>query len=201
VLDEPQRATEFQPGVPELSSKALERRHGPILQAFASMRLSATRLWSASTVDEALSLAAEELASHFGDAALVGFAHRLAQGRWDHRFIVDRGIGTRNARFQEELASSLTPARYDEIVLYPTLSEPGDVGTLESFAATSVADVYETERVKHNIHRWVLLAARIRSRDGAIGDIMMKHAAEREYSEVDRAVISAIASVASLALS
>jgi transcriptional regulator with XRE-family HTH domain len=201
TLDERQRASVFELGIPEIPTRVIELRHSAILEASTRMRSSVKRLWSTSTVEEALSAAAEESSRHFDDAELVFFVHRVAQGRWDHPFIVDRGMGPRNARFYEELAASLTPARFDEVVLYPALSEPGDVGTLDSYGATSVADLYETERAKHKLHRCMFLHARIRSRMGVIGGITIKHAREHEYSEVDRAVISAIASLTSLALS
>lgn len=200
-LDEQQRACVFELGIPQISARMIELRHSAILQASMQMRSSVKRLWSTSTVEEALSAAAEESSRYFEDAQLVFFVRRVAQGRWEHPFIVDRGIGARSARFYAELASSLTPDRFDEVVLYPALAEPGDVGTVDSYAATSVADLYETERAKHKLHRCMFIHARIRSRDGLTGGITVKHAREREYSEVDRAVISAIASLTSLALS
>jgi transcriptional regulator with XRE-family HTH domain len=186
---------------PEPSSKALEQRHGPILQAFSKLRSGAKRLWSASTVDEAFEIAAEEVSMYFADAGLVFFVQRVAKGRWKHPFVVDRGLGARNADMYAELASSLTRGRFDEIVLYPLLSEPGDIGSRDTYRATSVATAYEAELVKHKLAGWSFLHARISSRRGIIGGITVKHARERDYSDTDRAVISAIASVASLALS
>jgi GAF domain-containing protein len=79
--------------------------------------------------------------------------------------------------------------------------EPGDVGTRESLAATSIGAVYEAAVARHNLHRWALLHVRIRSRGGVIGGITVKHASERDYSEIERAVVATIASLTSLALS
>lgn len=199
--EEQERTPGFELGVPELSLHRVELRHSAIVEASSLVRSTLSRLWSASTVEEALSGAAEGASSHFGDAALVGFVHRIAQGRWNTPFLVDRGVGARNARYYDDLVSSLTPARVDEVALYPVLPEPGDVGTLDSYGATSVAEILEAERAKHKIHCLVLLHARIRSRNGVIGGITIKHEKDHEYSEVDRAIISAIASFASLALS
>lgn len=201
MLDEERRAALFQLGIPEISSNPVESGFAPALEAFARIRASAKRLWSASTIDEALAIAAEEASPHFDDAALVFFVHRVAPGRWEHPFVVDRGMGTRNENFYEELASSLTPARFDEVVLYPALSEPGEVGTVDSYRATSVAVEYEAALAKHKLQRWMFLHARIRSRDGITGGITVKHKTERVYSEEDRAILSAIASLTSLALS
>lgn len=200
-LREEQRSELFELAIPEISTRMFEMRHSAILEASTQLRSSVKRLWSTSTVVEALSAAAEESSRHFSDAELVFFVHRVAQGRWDHPFIVDRGIGPQNNRFYEELASHLTPARFDEVVLYPILSEPGDVGTVHSYGATSVGDLYVSESVKHKLHRCMFLHARIRSRAGVTGGITIKHAREHEYTQADHAFLSAIASLASLALS
>jgi hypothetical protein len=100
----------------------------------------------------------------------------------------------------EELASSLTPAGFDEIALHPVLSMPGDVGTRDSFRITSVAEAYEAAVAKHKLHRSTFIHVRIRSRGGVIAGITVKHASEHVYSEAERAAISAIASLTSLAL-
>ena len=101
----------------------------------------------------------------------------------------------------EELASSLPPAGFDEVVLHPAISKPGDVGTRDSFRLTSVAAAYEAALATYKLHRSAFIHARIRSRGGVTAGITVKHASERVYSEVERAIISAIASLTSLALS
>jgi transcriptional regulator with XRE-family HTH domain len=201
MLDGRQRVDVFQLGVPEISSHLVELQHAAILEASAQLRTAAKRLLCASTVDEALAIAAEESTQHFDDAALVFFVHRVAPGRWRHPFLVDRGIGARSEHMYEELASSLTPAGFDEVVLHPALSAPGDVGTRDSFRLTSVAAAYETAVAKHKLQRSAFIHARIRSRGGVTAGITVKHASERVYSDVERAAISAIASLTSLALS
>ncbi|HTJ26215.1 MAG TPA: helix-turn-helix transcriptional regulator [Candidatus Limnocylindria bacterium] len=201
MLDHEQRLRAFQLGVPEIAPRTFEQRHQAILEASARVRRSTKRLWTASSVEEAFAIAAEEATTHFGDAALVFYVHRVAPGRWDHPFVVDRGMGPQNEHLYEELAAAVGRERFDEVVLYPALSEPGDVGTRDAFAATSVGAAYEDAVARHKLQRWALLHARIRSRSGVTGGITVKHASERDYSEMDRAVISAIASVASLAIS
>jgi transcriptional regulator with XRE-family HTH domain len=201
MLDERQRVDVFQLGVPEISSRLVEFQHAAILEASAQLRNAANRLWSASTVDEALAIAAEESTQHFADAALVLFVHRIAPGRWRHPFVVDRGIGSRSEHLYEELASSLPPEGFDEVALYPALSNPGDVGTRDSFRLTSVAAEYEAAVAKHKLHRSSFIHARIRSRAGDTAGITVKHASEHAYSDAQRAVISAISSFTSLALS
>jgi hypothetical protein len=191
----------FRRGVTEISSRTVESKHSGILDAFGRVRSAVNRLWTASTVEETLSVAAEEASKHFLDAALVGFVHRVGEGQWDHPFLVDRGIATRNLRVYEDLASSLTPAGFDEVALWPVLSEAGDLGTLDTYRATSIAEAYEKALVRHKLDRCVFVHARIRSRGGVIAGITIKHAEEYDYSEADRAVISAIASFTSLALS
>lgn len=200
MLDEQQRSSLFELGIPEIASRVNELRESAILEASARMRASAKRLWSTSSIEEALAAAAEESTAYFHDAELVFFVHRVAIGRWNHPYIVDRGLGQENASFFEDLAASLTPTRFDEVALYPALSEPGEVGTRDSFSATSVGELYEAESVKHKLDRCTFLHARIRSRAGVIGGITVKHAHEHEYSEFDRAALSAIASLTSLVM-
>jgi transcriptional regulator with XRE-family HTH domain len=201
MLDERQRGEVFQLGIPEISSHLVELQHAAILQASAQLRTAAKRLWCASTVDEALTIAAEESTQHFDDVALVFFGHRIAAGKWEGRAVVDRGIGAQNTLFLEDLARALSPDRFDEIALYPMLSEPGQVGTLNSHNATSVAAEYSMGLAKYKLHRTAFIHARICSRGGVTAGISVKHASEHVYSEVGRAVISAIASLTSLALS
>jgi transcriptional regulator with XRE-family HTH domain len=188
-------------GPSERSSTGIESRHGTILQAFAQMRSGAKRLWSASTVAEALEIAAEEATSHFAHADLVVSFHRVAKGRWNHLFVVDRGLGTRNASMYAEFASSLSRQAFDEMVFYPLLSEPGDVGSRDTYGVTRVGNVYEEGLIKYDMTRWSFLHARISSRRGVVGGITVKYSSARDYSDTDRAVIAALASIASLALS
>lgn len=102
----------------------------------------------------------------------------------------------------QDLTASLSPAGFDEIALYPVLSQPGDVGTRDSFRLTNVAAAYECAVAKHKLHRSAFIHARIRSRSGeTTAGITVKHASEYVHSDLERAVIGAIASLTSLALS
>ena len=197
--DEPHSTTEL--GPPEISSTGLESRYGTILQAFARMRSTAKRLWSASELNEALEVAAEEVGAYFANADLIASFQRVEKGRWKHLFVVDGGSGTRNANMWAELASSLPDDRYDEVVLYPLLSAPGDIGSRDTYRATRVRSAYEEGLVKYKLTGWSFLHARISSRSGIVAGITVKHARRRDYSETEREIIGAIASMASLALS
>jgi transcriptional regulator with XRE-family HTH domain len=202
MLTAEQRTAVFQLAVPELSTRDLEARNNGILQASVQLRKSMRRLWSAASVEEALAIAAEEATTHFADAELVLYVRRIAEGEWEHPVLVDRrGIGPENAGLYSDLAAQVGRERFDQVALYPALAQPGDVGTRATFAATAIADAYEAAVVRHNLDRWALLHARIRSRDGVIAGLTVKHASEREYTETERAIIGAIASLASLAIS
>jgi transcriptional regulator with XRE-family HTH domain len=200
MLDERQRAAAFELGVPVISSRSLEMRTAAILESSDRIRSTARRLLAVSTIDQALTIAAEDVSMHFQDAELVFFVRRRSQGRWERTYVVDHGMGGRKARFYQELAASLSPARFDEVVLYPALSEAGDLGTPDSFGTTSIAAVYEATRARHKLDGWDFLHARIHTRGGATAGIAVNHRGKRGYSEVDRAILSGIASLASLAL-
>jgi transcriptional regulator with XRE-family HTH domain len=182
------------------SSTTLETKHGNILHAFARVRSSAKRLWSASTVSEALEMAAEEVTYHFTNADVIVSFHRVARGRWNHLLVADRGLGKRHADMLEGFASSLPCTGFDEILFYPQLTEPGDLGSRDMYGATVVGSAYEEGLVRHELTRWSFLHARIHSRCGIVGGVTVKHACQRDYSDTDRAIMSAIASLASLAL-
>lgn len=201
MLDEHQRCALLRFGVPELSSTLLESRNAPVLKAYGLARATLKRFWSASTIDETLRIAAEEAGSYFANADLVFFVRRVADGSWNHPFVVDRGLGARQDEMFAELASSLPSAAFDEIALYPLLSGPGDVGSRDTFKATSVGAAYEEGLAKYKLGRSTFLHARICSRGGITGGITVKHARECDYSDADRAFISGIAAMASLALS
>jgi transcriptional regulator with XRE-family HTH domain len=201
MLDEDRRSALFQLGLPELSPSAA-LRSAPIPTDCARIRSVGRRLWSASTIDETLEIAAEEVAAHFADADLVLFVQRLGDGRWRYRFVVDRGQGTQNAEMYADLASSLTPRAFDQIVLYPILSQPGDVGSRDTLLqATSVGTAYEKGLTKFGLTSWTFVHARVRSHGGITAGITVKHAHTFDYSDTDRAFIGAVGSIASLALS
>jgi transcriptional regulator with XRE-family HTH domain len=199
MLDERQRLRLVELAIPELSQPAIELRHTAIIESSALIRDCAKKLWTASSVDEALLLAAEQTATLFPDAELVFFPHRRAPGVWEYPFVVDEGLGSRNAECFVEMASSLKDA-FDEIALYPTISEPGAVGTMESFGRTRVAPQYKESVAKYRLEHLVFVHARIRSRSGIVAGITAKHTGGRAYSEVERASIGAIAALTSLVL-
>jgi transcriptional regulator with XRE-family HTH domain len=200
MLNDTQRAELFPFAPAEISSRAMDLRYGAVLETCGRIRRAAKRLWSASSVEEALTIAAEESATHFSDAGLVGFVHRVAPGRWDRPLVADGGIGRQNKLLVDDLEASLGPEQFDEVGLYPMLIEPGDIGTHESRADTSIDTAYEAASARYNLQRSALIHARI-SGGGVIGGILVKHASERDYSEVERAVVATIASLTSLALS
>jgi transcriptional regulator with XRE-family HTH domain len=200
MLNDTQRAQLFPFAVSEISSRAMELRHGSVIEASGRVRRAAKRLMSASSVEEALTIAAEESTPHFSDAGLVGFVHRIAPGRWNRPLVADGGMGRQNKLLIDDLEASLGPEQFDEVGLYPMLLEPGDVGTRESRAAASIGAAYEAALARYNLQRSALLHVRI-SGGGVIGGILVKHASERDYSEIERAVVATIASLTSLALS
>lgn len=176
--------------------------HAAVVEASAQLRTLAKRLWATSTIDEALTLAAEASTQYFDDASLVFFVHRVAPGRWRRLLVADRGgLGARNEHMFEELALSLPPESFDEIALYPALSNPGDIGMRDTYRLTSVADAYEAATATHRLQRSTFIHARVLSRDGTAAGITVKHEREHVYSELERATVSAIASMTSLALS
>jgi hypothetical protein len=139
--------------------------------------------------------------THFSDAALVLSVHRIAPGRWNRPLVADGGMGRQDKLLFEDLAATLGPECFDDVALYPMLCQPGDIATRESVAAASIGAAYEAAVARQNLQRSALLHVRIRSRGGVIGGITVKHASERDYSEIELAGVATIASLTSLALS
>jgi len=113
---------------------------------------------------------------------------------------VDRGVGERNTAFYNELVSTLAPSRVDEVVLYPTLSQPGDVGTDETYEATTIGRVHAEALEKFRLDEWSLIHGRVRSRSGMLGGITIKHDHPHDYTAFERLLVGQLCAMASLAL-
>lgn len=126
-------------------------------------------------------------------------ATRSAAGVWHYTYVDDiadiRG-------FDEMLVEKLgdvTQEEMDEILGFPAFTQPGDVWRSE--------EVYNGGRAGNTVRelcaRFGVMAfsARVRSRRGLIGSLDVCHRAGREHSEMEPAIMSTLAELASIALS
>ncbi|HTJ28728.1 MAG TPA: helix-turn-helix transcriptional regulator [Candidatus Limnocylindria bacterium] len=200
-LDPSQRGTLFNLALPELRARSVAPDSLAVLDAMAALRRAARKLWSATSEAEALTLAAEQSAAWFRDAALVFPIHRVTPGTWEFPYSVDRGEGARNREWYEHLTASLSPEASDEIVLYPQLAQPGDVGTIEMYREMAAGQEHDEALRAAADHELALIHGRIRTRSGLVAGITIKHRSGHVYSEEDRAVMATLTELTSLALS
>jgi transcriptional regulator with XRE-family HTH domain len=195
----------FKLALPEFSSTANAFTAVKNLSsAVVPLRVAARRLWSATSESEILSEVAEAISTIFDDADFTGAFKRIGPGVWDFPIILG-GKTYRNAiaELHHNLTVGMTPEQIDETMLYGILTEPGQVGT------------------RHELHRGVsqklrinrtfaslgfeatnFIDAHVKSRDGREATIFATYVrGERDFTEFDRAVIGALADLASLALS
>lgn len=159
-------------------------------------------LWAASSENEALTEAAKHVAMWFRDASLILFTKRLDAGVWEAHCVAGSELYIPVADILQDFSSSLGPEAVDELMLFPHLQEPGDLGTLGTYRP-AMRKIVSSTWARHGIAEVVgrFVSARVGSRKGLVGSIAAAHRPGRRYSASDRAMMSTIAELTSLALS
>jgi transcriptional regulator with XRE-family HTH domain len=203
MLDPAERVRLFHLAMPELGRSDVGAQSALVLESFSVVRAAMKRLWAAATEVEALEAMAEHVAGIIGDADLVFYVRRLAEGKWEWPYVVDHGIGRRNDEAFAAATSGMTPAEVDELVLFPQLSQPGELGTETSYTVTTPAarDAQREIFSDPKLGLGSLLHARVRSRNGLIGGFTIKHLGGHTYPAQQRAIVSTLAELTSVALS
>ncbi|HTW84458.1 MAG TPA: helix-turn-helix transcriptional regulator [Candidatus Sulfotelmatobacter sp.] len=201
MLDAPERARLFHLAMPELGPLEVGAESALVLESFAVVRAAMRRLWSATTEVEALETVAEQVAAVVDDADLVFYVRRLREGEWEWPYVLDRGMGQHNREAYAAATSRMTPAEVDEFLFYPQLSLAGDVGTPDVYTSKTVRAAYRGIFCDPKLNLGTLLHARVRSRSGLIGGFTVKHLGEHDYSVEQRAIMSTLAELTSVALS
>jgi transcriptional regulator with XRE-family HTH domain len=203
MLDPAERVRLFHLAVPELGRLEVGAQSAQVLAAFTVVRAATKRLWAATTELEALETIAEEAAGIVGNADLVFYVRRLGEGKWEWPYVVDRGLAQRNDEAWKSATAGLTPAEIDELVFYPQLSQPGEIGTETIYTLTTpaVRDAHRETFGDPKLNLGSLLHARVRSRIGLVGGFTIKHLGGHTYPAEQRAIMSTLAELTSVALS
>jgi transcriptional regulator with XRE-family HTH domain len=202
MMDPTERAALFRLAVPQLRSVSLTDTSAAILDAFRSLRALTRRLWVATSEAEALTLVREfAMTELVPDAVLT--CVRTAEGRWDQ-------VGTGNHDDDERAKRSLALLKerfgaraVDDVLLYPLIAQPGDVWSRSERdarlpdLASNLRDIFDAV----GWERLSFVTACVQTRAGFVGRIVVVHHAGHEYSEIERAQLSTLAEIASLALS
>jgi len=196
-----ERAILFQLGVPEKWRVNLRDDSIAVLEAFSRLRSLAKRLWAATSIEDVLTTASEQIADWFDGALLVSSTRRRESGLWECQEPVDKPSRNDAMKVIRNVKDLLPkPELHAALHLYPQLPNAGDVGTPDLWPLPlqrEIRKAYARSGVAG--HAW--LQARVRSRTGFIGGVYISHEFGHSYSTVDRAVIGAFAELTSLALS
>lgn len=171
--------------------------------SIAPLRTTVHRVWSATSEFEVLVAIVEGVVDLFADADFVGAFTRVKPGQWDYPVVIGAGPWQgRLTELRDELNEGLRPAQIDESMLHGVLTEPGQVGTRH--------ELHRNLTVKPRIDRAfrsvgfessTFLKAHLKSREG-FGATIFAHyvAGDKDFSELDRSLLGALADLASVAL-
>lgn len=202
MLDLHERANLFSSAIPEIRSTKIVGETEAFIDNCAAIRSAARDLWVATSEREALTQAAKHLASWFEDVRSIRSDRRVEAGIWELEPVVQPRRGASFSIALADLKRSLKPEDVDALLLFPELAEPGVVGTMASHYSLSMYRSLD-DAIKRNgvVPIRSFIVARIRSRKGLIASIVATHEDLHTYTESDRAMISTLAEVTSLALS
>ncbi len=197
-----ERALMFELAVPEVGRVRLRDDSLAVLEGFSRLRSLSKRLWAATSIDEALVTATEQISEWFDGAVLVHTSRRLRCGLWECRAIDDKQDRTIASKLIRELEDEILPSpeAVDGLNLYPRLVSAGDVGTPD-LQPLPVQREVRAVFARRRLSGFTFVKARVRSRGGLIAGFCVVHQLQHSYSASDRAVLGAFAELASLALS
>lgn len=208
-----ERTMLFRLALPEVGRIELREESLGVLEAFSRLRSLAKALWSATSIDDVLMTASEQVANWFDGALLVRPARRRESASWDGQALDDRqdqnrvSKAMRNTR--ELLATSQSPfvqdllrrsALFDTVNYLAQVPNAGDLGSLELWPLPLRRELLKGDP-RHHICAFDCRYARVRSRNGFIGGLYVVHVSRYSHSASNLAVLSAFAELTSFALS
>jgi transcriptional regulator with XRE-family HTH domain len=195
MLDPAERAALFRLAVPELRLSSLTPRSTTVLDAFQSLRRLTLRLWAASTEAEALAMVREHAMAALAPDAIVTCT-RLQNGCWgDEATGEDEGCAS---RFHALIRQRWGDGAIDGLHCYTPTAEPGEVMTHCECDRRCPGLSAKVRAVRTNVS---FATANVRSQRGFFARLSVVHFGSHEYSEIERAQLSGLADLASLALS
>jgi transcriptional regulator with XRE-family HTH domain len=198
MLNSEEQKVLFALALPELGS-ILSETTSAVVEAFDSIRRLSRRLWVASTEAEALAVAREHAVSLFGPDAMQTLT-RVGEGRWER---ISTGGGPLVQRYDDQVLERWSGASVDDLCCYGLMTRAGEV-TTRSERDTRLPDLAANEsRILTEIRLPDLSFAMtsVRSKRGFEARILAVHWAGHSFSEIERAELSALGEITSLALS
>ncbi|MDB5040564.1 MAG: transcriptional regulator [Candidatus Eremiobacteraeota bacterium] len=198
----PERARLFQLALPELGRVELRDDSVAVLEGFSRLRSLTKRLWAATSTEDVLATASEDIANWFDGAILIEGSRRRDSGIWESRAVDDQQERNDASSVIRELEHEVLPTSeaIDALNLYPRLENAGDTGTPELHPLPVQREVVKLY-ARRRLAGFTFIKGRLRTRTGLIGGFCIVHELGHSYSAADRAVLGAFAELSSLALS
>jgi hypothetical protein len=197
-----ERARLFQLAVPEVRCVQLRDDSIAVLEAFSRLRSLTKRLRTATSIEDVLSVASEQITEWFDSAVLVHTSRRSLSGLWESQAVDDKQDQSDPSKIIRELEDHVLPTsrEIDALNLYPRLANPGDIGTPELQPLPVQREVLKLV-ASRRLPGFTFLKARVRSRSGLVAGFCTLHELGHSYSASDCAALSTFAELAPLALS
>jgi transcriptional regulator with XRE-family HTH domain len=204
MLSDAERGELFRLAIPETAAATLQPATLQILEALSFARRVARRMWSVTTQTEALTALSEHLSEYYPEVDFVGGYTRVKPGVWQFPAVIGKDVvQERVGDLLGGLCRGLKPEEIDEIMLQRVLTEPGQIGSRrELHSRLRLARQTEQAFSRAGMSDAEFLGAHIRSNDGFEANVFVASLMRsREFSEIERALLSTVTDVASLALS
>jgi transcriptional regulator with XRE-family HTH domain len=207
-----ERGRLFRLVVPELRRMHLRDDSIAALEAFSCLRSLTKRLFAATSIEDVLTTAGEQIAEWFDDALLVRSTRRHESGLWECRNVDDKQDRSNVSKAildkREVLLTSesfvakdllLTSRLFDTLNYHAQLTNAGDVGGPDLWPLPLRQELL-TAQARHRFGVFAWRYARVRSGTGFTGGLAIAHESGHSHTASDIAVLGAVAEVASLAL-
>jgi transcriptional regulator with XRE-family HTH domain len=201
MMDFAERDDLFRLAVPELRAAPLTGQARTLLEILRPLRSLTRRLWVANTEAEVLTIVREHAMTGLRPDLVVART-RVAVGRWEYAGTGDESGGERVDCLDRLPRERKGDAAVDDSLCYPILAQPGDVVTRyerdERLPNPSESDGGELGAVGWSDLSFAMTC--VRSPNGFTGRLLLVHRTSHEYSDMERAELSTLAELASLAL-
>jgi transcriptional regulator with XRE-family HTH domain len=202
MMDSAERAAVFRLALPELRSASLTDRSTAVINAFGALRHFTRRLWAASTEAEALTLVREHALMQLAPDVMVTRT-RVGEGRWESATTGNADDADRAKVSQAVFRERWGAAIIDDLHCYPFMAEPGELMTRSEHEAR-FPDLVAKRRAVLDALAWRDISfamANVRSQRGFVARILALHHAPHAFSKPERAQLSTLGELTSLALS
>jgi DNA-binding CsgD family transcriptional regulator len=205
MLDPSERSSLLELVAPELGIAKLQPQSAHVLEAFATIRSLARRLWTATSEAEMLSLVREYLAMQFAPDVSLS-AEQTIHGEWTPIPIGSAGACRRLQDFHSFMhGHSHRGPRYECLhpVSVPPARMPGEVVTRseQTMPNREFAVQFGKALALVNWRDMDFILGHVQSRNGFTARIAAIYNSRHDFSEQDRATMSTIADLTSFALS